>query len=144
MIDNGYISNVEFAVADAEQLDFADESFDCVSISFGLRNVTRKERALASMYRVLKTGGRALVLEFSKPVSPFLARLYDTYSFSVIPRLGEVVAKDRDSYQYLVESIRKHPDQDTLKSMMLDAGFDEVKVYNLSGGIVALHVGFRY
>ncbi len=144
MIDSGYIGNVDFAVADAEQLDFADESFDCVSISFGLRNVTRKERALASMHRVLKTGGRALVLEFSKPVSPALARLYDMYSFSVIPRLGEAVARDRDSYQYLVESIRKHPDQETLKSMMLDAGFDEVKVYNLSGGIVALHVGFRY
>ena len=144
MIDSGFIRNVEFALADAEQLNFEDEFFDCVSISFGLRNVTRKERALASMYRVLKTGGRALVLEFSRPVSPALARLYDTYSFSVIPRLGEAVAKDRESYQYLVESIRKHPDQDALKSMMLDAGFDEVKVYNLSGGIVALHVGFRY
>ena len=144
MLDSGLIHNVEFALADAENLEFPDDTFDCVSISFGLRNVTRKQLALASMCRVVKPGGRVLVLEFSKPVSKPLEKIYDAYSFNIIPRLGEVVASDRDSYQYLVESIRRHPDQDTLKSMMHTAGFDDVKVYNLSGGIVALHVGFKY
>lgn len=144
LLDRGLLGNVEFALADAECLEFEADSFDCVSIAFGLRNVTRMERALAAMRRVLKPGGRALVLEFSKPVSPALARLYELYSFNVIPWLGETVANDRASYQYLVESIRRHPEQAALSAMLRAAGFDEVKVHNLSGGIVALHVGFKY
>ena len=144
LIDRGVIDNVEFAIADAEDLPFEAGSFDCVSISFGLRNVTRKDKALASMYRVLKPGGRLVVLEFSKPVLPLLEKAYDAWSFSVIPRLGQAIAGDEDSYRYLVESIRRHPDQDTLAGMMGDAGFEDVRVHNLSGGIVAVHIGFKY
>ena len=144
MLDEGRVPLVSFALTDAEQLSFADESFDCVSISFGLRNVTNKDKALAAMHAAIKPGGRLLVLEFSKPILPALEKAYDTYSFNVIPKLGKLIANDEDSYQYLVESIRKHPDQDTLKQMMLDAGFDHVKVHNLSGGIVALHVAYRF
>ena len=144
MVDAGLIGNIDFVLSDAESLCFADELFNCVSISFGLRNVTRKERALASMHRVLKPGGRLLVLEFSKPVLPALEKFYDAYSFNVIPKIGKLVAGDEASYQYLVESIRKHPDQETLKTMMLEAGFDHVKVHNLSAGIVALHVGYKF
>lgn len=144
MIDQGLIHNIEYAIADAEQLQFADDEFDCVCISFGLRNVTRKQRALESMRRVVKPGGRVMVLEFSKPVIPGLDKLYDIYSFNAIPKIGKLVANDEASYQYLVESIRKHPDQETLKQMMFDAGFDEVKCHNLSGGIVALHIGIKY
>ncbi len=144
MVDAGFIGNIEFSIEDAEALSFEDDQFDCVSISFGLRNVTHIDRALASMYRVLKPGGRLLILEFSQVKNPLLKQAYDTFSFNVIPKIGELVTQDRDSYQYLVESIRKHPDQKTLKSMMANAGFEDVRYHNLQGGIVALHVGFKY
>lgn len=143
LIDQGVLEPVQYALSDAEKLCFPDRYFDCVSISFGLRNVTRKEAALADMYRVLKPGGRLLVLEFSKPLIPLIEKAYDTYSFNVIPKIGKLVAGDEDSYQYLVESIRRHPDQETLKQMMREAGFEHVRVHNLSAGIVALHVGYR-
>lgn len=129
-------------LCDAEQLPLADASFDLVSVAFGLRNMTHKERALSEMARVLRPGGRLLVLEFSKIAAP-LAKAYDWYSFNILPRLGQWVAGDGDSYRYLAESIRMHPDQATLKSMMKTAGFGHVDVHNLAGGVVALHVGVR-
>jgi demethylmenaquinone methyltransferase/2-methoxy-6-polyprenyl-1,4-benzoquinol methylase len=129
-------------LCDAENIPFADNSFDCVSVAFGLRNMTHKDRALAEMHRVLKPGGRGLVLEFSKVWEP-LKPIYDTYSFKVIPAMGEWIADDRESYQYLAESIRMHPDQATLKSMMETAGFEKVEWFNLSAGVVALHRGFK-
>ena len=144
LLDRGLMRNVRFSLANAECLPFDDESFDCVTIGFGLRNVTDKPAALASMRRVLRPGGRLLVLEFSKPVVPGLKPIYDVYSFSVLPWLGRRVAGDSDSYQYLAESIRKFPDQETLKGMMQDAGLEDCRYHNLSGGIVALHKGFRY
>lgn len=142
LTDAGVVGNVATAQANAEALPFADGAFDCVTIGFGLRNVTDKPAALAEMRRVLAPGGRALVLEFSKPVVPGLSRLYDTYSFSVLPRLGRVVADDEDSYRYLAESIRMHPDQETLRGMMETAGFVRCGVHNLTGGIVAIHRGY--
>ena len=144
MVDAGLSGNIEYVVADAEDLPFPDNRFDCVCIAFGLRNVTRKEKALASMLRVVRPGGRVLILEFSKPVAPMSGRIYDLYSFHVIPRMGKLISNDEASYIYLVESIRRHPDQDTLRDMMLSAGFDDVVYHNLSGGIVALHIGFKY
>jgi demethylmenaquinone methyltransferase/2-methoxy-6-polyprenyl-1,4-benzoquinol methylase len=144
LADRGIAGNVEFVQADAENLPFPDNHFDCISIAFGLRNVTHIDRALASMYRVLKPAGRMLVLEFSRPVLPGLNRLYDAYSFSVLPRLGQLVANDAASYRYLAESIRKHPDQETLKQMMESAGFERVHYFNLAGGIVALHKGYKF
>jgi demethylmenaquinone methyltransferase/2-methoxy-6-polyprenyl-1,4-benzoquinol methylase len=129
-------------VCDAEKLPFAQASFDRVSVAFGLRNMTRKEEALAEMARVLRPGGRLLVLEFSKPAEP-LRRPYDWYSFNILPRLGQWVAGDADSYRYLAESIRMHPGQEGLKAMMLGAGFGHVDFHNLTGGIVALHVGIK-
>ena len=144
MIDAGIVGNVDYVITDAEKLCFPDSTYHCVSIAFGLRNVTRKEEALKSMYRVLKPGGRLLILEFSKPLFEGLGKLYDLYSFNVIPKIGKLVTNDEQSYQYLVESIRKHPDQQTLKEMMHDSGFDEVKVHNMVGGIVALHLGYKY
>lgn len=144
LINEGILGNIEFVLANAESLPFTENDFDCITIAFGLRNVTDKSAALRSMYRVLKPGGKLLVLEFSHPTAPLLGKLYDAYSFHVIPRLGELIANDRDSYQYLVESIRMHPDQDTLKSMMQEAGFEDVSYHNLNGGIVALHKGFKY
>lgn len=144
LADDGIIGNVECVQADAEQLPFADNDFDCVTIAFGLRNVTDKAAALRSMYRVLKPGGKLLILEFSKPTSAMLSKFYDLYSFHVIPKIGEWVANDKDSYQYLVESIRMHPDQETLKTMMQTAGFDDVTYFNLTGGVVALHKGYKY
>ena len=143
MIDKGIVGNVVYAQCDAERLAFPDDYFDCVSIAFGLRNVTHITLALESMYRVLKPAGRIVVLEFSHPVLLPLARLYDVYSFAVIPRMGRVVAGDEDSYRYLVESIRKHPDQAKLKRLLEAAGFERVRYHNLSGGIVALHVGYK-
>lgn len=125
LTNKGLINNVDFAVCNAEQLPFKNNSFDCVSIAFGLRNVTHKELALAAIQRVLKPGGRMLVLEFSKPTSNNFNRLYDFYSFQILPRIGQLVANDKESYQYLAESIRMHPDQETLKSMILNAGFDQ-------------------
>lgn len=144
LTDAGVAGNVEYCLVNAENLPFEDNSFDCISISFGLRNVTQKDVALASMARCLKPGGRVIVLEFSKPTNELLRQAYDAYSFNVIPTLGEAIANDRDSYQYLVESIRQHPPQEELKEMMLDAGFDRVRYHNLTGGIVALHVGYKY
>jgi demethylmenaquinone methyltransferase/2-methoxy-6-polyprenyl-1,4-benzoquinol methylase len=142
LLDRG-VAGVPLVQADAEQLPFAERSFDCVTIGFGLRNVTDKAAALRSMLRVLKPGGRLLILEFSKPVSPALAKLYDEYSFRVLPLLGRVVAHDEGAYRYLAESIRMHPDQQTLKGMMEEAGFARCQVYNLTGGIVAVHRGYR-
>ncbi len=144
LADHGIAGSVTYVQADAENLPFPDDYFDCISIAFGLRNVTHKEAALASMYRVLKPGGRLLVLEFSRPVFPGLAKVYDAYSFSVLPLMGKLIANDEDSYRYLVESIRKHPDQETLKSMMEQVGFGRVHYFNLSGGIVALHKGYKF
>jgi demethylmenaquinone methyltransferase/2-methoxy-6-polyprenyl-1,4-benzoquinol methylase len=143
LLDRGYHDNMKFVQADAEALPFPDNHFDIVSIAFGLRNVTHKEVALASMLRVLKPGGRLLVLEFSKPGNDLLERAYDTYSFRVLPALGKLVAGDSESYQYLAESIRMHPDQDTLKEMMEEAGFARCEYFNMTGGIVALHRGIK-
>ncbi|MGL4859829.1 MAG: bifunctional demethylmenaquinone methyltransferase/2-methoxy-6-polyprenyl-1,4-benzoquinol methylase UbiE [Enterobacteriaceae bacterium] len=142
--DLGVAGNVSYVQANAEKLPFPDDSFDCVIISFGLRNVTDKESALRSMYRVLKPGGRLLVLEFSKPLLEPLNKLYDAYSFHVLPKLGEAIVQDGDSYRYLAESIRMHPDQDTLEAMIQDAGFEQTSYYNLTAGIVALHRGFKF
>jgi demethylmenaquinone methyltransferase/2-methoxy-6-polyprenyl-1,4-benzoquinol methylase len=144
LLDRGLAANVAFVIANAECLPFADRSFDCVTIGFGLRNVTDKPAALASMRRVLKPGGRLLVLEFSKPTLAALKPAYDAYSFKVLPRLGGLVAGDAASYRYLAESIRMHPDQATLAAMMRDAGFDDARWHNLAAGIVALHVGVVY
>ena len=143
LIDRGIAGNVSFVEANAEELPFEDNSFDCITIAFGLRNVTHQDKALASMYRVLKPGGRLLVLEFSKPVMPGLNKLYDFYSFNILPKMGRVIANDEESYRYLAESIRMHPDQETLKQMMQQAGFERCTYHNMSGGIVALHKGFK-
>lgn len=144
LADQGFAGNVDFVQANAENLPFPEDYFDRASIAFGLRNVTHIDRALSSMFRVLKPGGALLVLEFSRPVMPGLNRLYDAYSFNVLPWLGRVVAQDEGSYRYLAESIRKHPDQETLKGMMQQAGFERVQYFNLSGGIVALHKAYKY
>jgi len=143
LIDKGIVGNVEYVQANAECLPFPDNYFDCVSIAFGLRNVTDKDAALRSMLRVLKPGGRLLVLEFSKPQSAALGKLYDTYSFTALPVLGKLFANDSDSYRYLAESIRMHPDQETLKQMMQNAGFARSEYFNMTGGIVALHRGLK-
>lgn len=144
LIDKGISGNVSYIQANAECLPFAENHFDCITIAFGLRNVTNINAALQSMYRTLKPGGRLLVLEFSKPVAPGLKPLYDTYSFKVLPLIGELVAKDRASYQYLAESIRMHPDQQTLLTMMQSAGFERCEYFNLTGGIVAIHRGYKF
>ena len=144
MIDRGLISNLHYVQANAENLSFTRNSFDCISIAFGLRNVTHIDKALGSMYECLKPGGRVLILEFSKPVVPGLSPLYDAYSFKVLPKFGQWIAGDSDSYQYLAESIRMHPDQRTLLQMMQQAGFEKCEYFNLSGGIVALHRGFKF
>ncbi|KFZ30599.1 ubiquinone biosynthesis methyltransferase UbiE [Pseudidiomarina salinarum] len=142
--NRGIVGNVRYVQANAEELPFADNSFDIITIAFGLRNVTEKQKALESMLRVLKPGGRLLVLEFSKPVLPVLSSAYDFYSFNVLPQMGRMVAGDAESYQYLAESIRMHPDQETLKGMMETAGYEQVTFTNLTGGIVALHRGFKF
>jgi len=142
LINHGII-DVDFIQANAESLPFEDNTFDCVSIAFGLRNVTHKNIALKQMHRVLKKGGSLLVLEFSKVENEMLEKIYDAYSFNLIPKLGQFFANDEDSYQYLAESIRKHPDQETLKTMALDAGFGFCEYHNLSGGIVALHKAIK-
>ncbi|QEM80663.1 bifunctional demethylmenaquinone methyltransferase/2-methoxy-6-polyprenyl-1,4-benzoquinol methylase UbiE [Halomonas binhaiensis] len=143
LIDHGVGGNVEFVQANAECLPFPDNTFDCITIAFGLRNVTDKDKALASMARILKPGGRLLVLEFSKPSNPMLTKAYDEYSFRLLPKMGELVAGDSESYRYLAESIRMHPDQETLKGMMESAGLERVEYTNLTGGIVALHRGIK-
>jgi len=144
MLDRGHVGNVNCVLANAEKLPFADSQFDCVTIGFGLRNVTDKPAALADMRRVHKPGGQLLVLEFSHPVLPFLKPLYDVYSFRILPLLGKLVANDEASYRYLAESIRMHPDQQTLQRMMEQAGFDSVEYHNLSAGVVAVHLGRVY
>ncbi len=143
LIDGGCVGNIEFVQADAQALPFPDNHFDCITIAFGLRNVTDKDAALRSMLRVLKPGGRLLVLEFSKPQSELLSKAYDLYSFRLLPAMGKLVANDADSYRYLAESIRMHPDQQTLKEMMENAGFARCEFFNLTGGIVALHRGIK-
>src|SRR5699024_9275090 len=142
MADRGLVAGVDYCLANAEKLPFADDSFDCVTIGFGLRNVTDKQAALNEMARVTRPGGRTIILEFSKPQVPGLSKLYDLYSFAVLPRLGRVVADDEASYQYLAESIRMHPDQDALAEMMRTAGFKRCGYHNLTGGIVAVHRGY--
>jgi demethylmenaquinone methyltransferase / 2-methoxy-6-polyprenyl-1,4-benzoquinol methylase len=144
LTDRGVLGNVEYVQADAERLPFRDGSFDCITIGFGLRNVTDKPAALAAMQRVLKPGGQLLVLEFSHPVAPGLGPLYDAYSFRILPLLGKVVAGDEASYRYLAESIRMHPGQEALLQMMQAAGLEGCRYHNLSGGIVAVHRGYKY
>ncbi len=143
LTDKGCIYNVRFVQADAENLPFADETFDCVTIAFGLRNVTHKDQALSSIFRVLKSGGRLLVLEFSKPTNQLFSKVYDSYSFAFLPLMGKLIANDLESYKYLAESIRMHPDQETLKAMMQTVGFHPVTYHNMTGGIVALHKGIK-
>ena len=143
LVDAGVVGNLDYAIANAEALPFASDSFDCVTIGFGLRNVTNKQFALDEMFRVLRPGGRALVLEFSHPTIAPLARAYDLYSFSVLPVMGKFVAGDSDSYRYLAESIRMHPDQETLLSMMEQAGLERCSFVNLTGGVVAIHRGYK-
>lgn len=144
LADQGIAGNVTYVQADAETLPFPDDYFDCITMAFGLRNVTRKQQALAAMQRVLKPGGCVLILEFSKLKLPALQSLYDAYSFKVLPLMGKLITQDADSYRYLAESIRMHPDQDTLKAMMEQAGFARCDYFNLSGGIVALHRGYKF
>jgi len=143
LLDRGISGNVSFAQLDAEQLPFPDNSFDLVTIAFGLRNVTDKQRALHAMQHVLRPGGRLLVLEFSRPL-PVLKPVYDFYSFSVLPRLGRLVTRDANSYRYLAESIRMHPDQQALQDMLVQAGFEQCDYHNLTGGIVAIHRGYKF
>ena len=143
LTNSGIVGNVEYVQANAECLPFPENSFDCVTIAFGLRNVTDKDAALRSMLSALKPGGRLLILEFSKPVNPLVSTVYDRYSFDVLPKIGRFVARDEDSYRYLAESIRMHPDQDTLKGMMEDAGFAEVRYHNMTAGVVAVHRGIK-
>ncbi|WMY96880.1 MAG: bifunctional demethylmenaquinone methyltransferase/2-methoxy-6-polyprenyl-1,4-benzoquinol methylase UbiE [Arsenophonus sp.] len=140
----GIIGNVYYIQANAEELPFPDNYFDCISISFGLRNITNKKKALKSMFRVLKSGGRLLILEFSKPISPFLKKFFDLYAFNFLPPLGKIITKDADSYRYLAESIRTYPDQKTIKKMMECIGFKKVSYTNMTGGIVSLHKGFKF
>ena len=144
LTNKGCVGNIEYVQANAESLPFPNNYFDCITISFGLRNVTDKAKAIVSMQRVLKPGGKLLILEFSKPVVPMLSKIYDEYSFKALPFMGKIITQDAESYKYLAESIRKHPDQETLKQMMLDASFDDAEYQNMTGGIVALHIGYKY
>lgn len=143
LLDKGVTGNVEFVQANAECLPFPDNTFDVITIAFGLRNVTDKDAALRSMARVLKPGGKVMVLEFSKTNNPLLTKAYDFYSFNILPQMGSAIAGDAESYRYLAESIRMHPDQETLKVMMQDAGLVQCKYQNMTGGIVALHTGIK-
>jgi demethylmenaquinone methyltransferase/2-methoxy-6-polyprenyl-1,4-benzoquinol methylase len=144
LLDEGYLQSIHYVQANAECLPFAENHFDCVMIGFGLRNVTDKAAALSSMYRVCRPGGKVMILEFSTPVLKGLKPVYDWYSFKVLPKIGEFIAEDEASYRYLAESIRMHPDQETLKALITSAGFEDCRYYNLSGGIVALHVAYKY
>lgn len=143
LINQGIIGNISYIQADAETLPFHDNTFDCITIAFGLRNVTHKEVALSTFHRILKPGGRLMILEFSKTRVPVLSEIYDFYSFNVLPRLGKIITNDSDSYRYLAESIRMHPDQQTLRTMMEEAGFENCDYHNFSTGIVALHHGYK-
>ena len=142
IIDKGKSGNISFSLADAEKLPFRENTFDCICIAYGLRNVTDKDAALRSMYAMTKPGGRVLVLEFSKPVNPLLGKAYDAYS-TLWPKAGQLITGDGDSYRYLVESIRMHPDQETLKQMMEAAGFEQCLYHNVMGGICAIHIGHK-
>jgi len=144
LINAGLISNVSYVQANAEHLPFADNTFDCITIAFGLRNITDKTAALHAMYRILKPGGKMLVLEFSRPAYAWLQSLYDAYSFYLIPVLGDIMTGSADSYRYLVESIRMHPDQETLQGMIHQVGFEDCIFHNLTGGVVALHKAYKY
>lgn len=144
LTDAGVMQNIAYVEADAQQLPFADNEFDCITMAFGLRNVTDKDKALHSIYHALKAGGKVLILEFSHPHMPIINKLYELYSFNIIPKIGEIIANDKESYQYLVESIRRHPNQESLKAMMEQAGFEDVEYTNFLDGIVALHKGYKY
>jgi len=144
LTDMGIAGNIEYVQANAECLPFDDNKYNIVTMAFGLRNVTDKDAALKSIYRVLKPGGKLMVLEFSKPVVPGLSTIYDQYSFKLLPLIGKIVANDEESYRYLAESIRMHPDQETLKGMMQEAGFERCSYHNMTGGVVALHVGYKF
>ncbi|MDD2769473.1 MAG: ubiquinone/menaquinone biosynthesis methyltransferase, partial [Methylococcus sp.] len=144
IIDDGVTESVAYAQIDAEKLPFPDNSFDCISIGFGLRNVTHKDEALKSMYRALRPGGRLIVLEFSEVHNELLKKAYDLYSFKVLPFLGKLVANDSESYRYLAESIRMHPNQEKLKAMMQEAGFERCEYFDLMQGIVAVHRGYKF
>lgn len=144
LVDDGYVKGIDYVLANAEALPFLDRYFDLSFMAFGLRNVTHKERALRELWRVTRPGGKLHILEFSQPTSQLFKQAYDWYSFHIIPKLGAIFANDADSYEYLVESIRMHPNQETLKTMIMDAGFDRCEHINLSGGIVALHTAYRY
>ncbi len=144
LIDKGLVSNIHYSQVNAECLPFQQGTFDCVCIAFGLRNVTDKQKALESMYQVLKPGGRLIVLEFSHPKDALVKKVYDTYSFKLLPTIGKLIANDSESYRYLAESIRMHPDQEKLKGMMETAGFEGCDFFNLSQGIVAIHRGYKY
>ena len=144
LIDKGLVGNIRYAQVNAECLPFESNTFDCVCIAFGLRNVTDKDAALRSILRVLKPGGRLIVLEFSHPTDPVTENVYDFYSFNLLPKIGAIVAKDEDSYRYLAESIRMHPKQDELKAMMENAGFDRCEYFNMTQGIVAVHRGYKF
>ncbi len=143
LTNRGVAGNIEYCQADAQYLPFPDNTFDCITIAFGLRNVTDKDLALRSMFRVLKPGGRLLILEFSKPTNPVMEKMYDQYSFKILPFMGKVITNDADSYRYLAESIRMHPDQKTLLSMLEDAGFSDCEYHNMTSGVVALHKGLK-
>ena len=142
--DKGIVGNVNYVQANAEALPFPDNHFDIITIAFGLRNVTDKDAAIASMLRVLKPGGKLLVLEFSRPQHEIMRKVYDLYSFKVLPKMGSLITQDAESYEYLAESIRMHPDQETLKQMMETAGFEQVNYTNMTDGIVALHKGYKF
>lgn len=144
LLNAGLVDNIRYIQANAECLPFADNQFDCITMAFGLRNVTHKADALASMFRVCKPGGKVMILEFSTPTAPFLKPIYDWYSFHCLPKLGQLFANDSESYQYLAESIRMHPPQDVLQTMIVKAGFEDCTYHNLSGGIVALHIAYKY
>lgn len=144
LLDEGLYKNIDFVQANAQCLPFVDNNFHCITMGFGLRNVTDKDEALRSMYRVCKPGGKVMILEFSTPTFPGLKPVYDWYSFNILPKIGKLFAQDEASYQYLAESIRMHPNQQTLKKMIEDAGFEDCTYHNLSGGIVALHVAYKY
>lgn len=144
LINLGFVDNIQYFQINAEALPFPEQYFDTTLMAFGLRNVTHQQNALEELYRITKPGGKICILEFSKPKLSILKRFYDWYSFHVIPKLGQWIANDAESYQYLVESIRMHPDQETLKNMILKAGFDRCDIHHLTGGIVALHVAYRY
>ncbi len=144
LLDDGLLGNIDYVQANAEALPFANDAFHCITMAFGLRNVTDKQAALCSMFRVCKPGGKVMILEFSTPTLPGLKPVYDWYSFNILPKVGQLFAQDAASYQYLAESIRMHPPQEDLKSMIEQAGFEDCHYYNLSGGIVALHIAYKY